>query len=113
MAPTAVKAVFNDDSFQLQSTLTIENLIYLFRNKGKSIILGDKETFKKFVDFSDEQSREITNKIIHLQNIQWADEAWTQKDYSNFIKFIDKANRELLPTSYLKKYKIALDKSNS
>ena len=111
LTPTAIKTVFKDDSFQLQSTLTIDNLISFFNSTGKSIISGDKDTFKKLSEFSDRQSREFTKEIIQQQNIQGADKAWTQKDYLSFIKCIDRTDKESLPKSYLKKYKIAVDKS--
>lgn len=111
LTPIVVKEVFKDDRFQLQSTLTIENLISFLKTSGKLIVSGDKEIFKKLNEFSDGQSREYTRRIIHLQNIQGADKAWTQKDYANFIKCIDRAEKDLLPESYLKKYKIAVDKS--
>lgn len=110
LTPIAVKEIFKDDSFQLQSTLTIENLIFFLKTVGKSILLGDKKIFKELNDFSERQSRECTKQIIQLQNIQGADKAWTQKDYINFIKCIDRTEKDLLPESYLKKYKIAIDK---
>jgi hypothetical protein len=111
LTPIAVKEVFKDDSFQLQSTLTIENLISFLKTSGKLIVSGDKKIFKELVEFSERQSKEYTRQINHSQNVQGADKAWTQKDYSNFIKCIDRTEKDLLPESYLKKYKIAMDKS--
>ncbi len=110
LTPIALKGVFKDDSFQFQSTLTIDNLISFLKAAGKSIALGDKKIFKELKEFSDRQSKEITKQIIQLQNIQGADKAWKQKDYINFIKCIDRTEKDLLPQSYLKKYKIAMDK---
>jgi hypothetical protein len=86
-------------------------LISFLKTSGKLIVSGDKEIFKKLNEFSERQSREYTKQIIHLQNMQGADKAWTQKDYINFIKCIDRTDKDLLPASYLKKYKIAVDKS--
>lgn len=110
LTPVAIKAVFGDNSFHLQSTLTIDNLISFFKTNGKPIILGQREIFKALNDFSEGQSREYTRQIIHLQNVQGADKAWTQKDYTSFIECIDRTEKNLLPESYLKKYKIATDK---
>jgi len=110
LTPIVVKEVFKDDSFILQSTLTIDNLISFLSSVGKPIILGDKKTFNELNEFSERQSREYTKQIIQLQNIQGADKAWTQKDYINFIKCIDRTEKDLLPDSYLKKYKIAVNK---
>jgi hypothetical protein len=111
LTPIAVKDVFKDDRFQFQSTLTIDNLISFLKTSGNLIVLGDKETFKKLNEFSERQSREYTRRIIHLQNIQGADNAWSQKDYTKFINCIDKVEKDLIPESYIKKYKIALNKS--
>jgi hypothetical protein len=110
LTPIAVKEVFKDDSFLFQSTLTIDNLISFLSGVGKPIILGDKIKFKELNEFSERQSREYTQRIIQVQNIQGADNAWKQKDYINFIKCIDRTEKDLLPESYLKKYKIAVDK---
>lgn len=111
LTPLAVREVFKDDSFQFQSTLTIENLVSFFKKSGKQILSGDEKIFKELIEFSERQLKEYTRQINHLQNIQGADKAWTQKDYLNFIKCIDRTDKDLLPESYLKKYKIAADKS--
>lgn len=110
LTPIAIKEVFEDNSFQFQSTLTIENLISFLKTSGKLIVSGDKKVFKELTEFSEHQSREYSRQIIQSQNIQGADKAWAQRDYVNFIKYIDRTEKELLPESYLKKYKIAVDK---
>jgi len=110
LTPIAIKEVFKDERFRLQSTLTMDNLISFLKTTGKSIVVGEKDAFNALKEFADNRSREYTRKIVQLQNIQWADNAWIQKDYSNFIKFIDKTEKNSLPESYLKKYKIAVDK---
>jgi hypothetical protein len=110
LTPTSAKEVFNDNRFQFQSTLTIDNLISFLQGNGKAILSGDKNAFIKLNEFSERQSKEYTRRIIQSQNIQSADEAWIQKDYVNFVRFIDKTEKHLLPESYLKKYKIALGK---
>ena len=110
LTPIAVNEIFKDDSFKLQSTLTIDNLIYFLKGVGKSIVLGDKKIFEVLIKFSEKQSKEFTKQIIQLQNIGGADKAWIQKDYEGFIKCIDRTEKDLLPEIYLKKYKIAVDK---
>jgi hypothetical protein len=110
LTPVVVKEFFKDDRFQFQSTLTIENLVSFLKTSGKQILTGDNELFKKLNEFSQQWSREFTKRISHLQNINRADNAWSQKDYANFINYIDKAEKDLLLGSYLKKYKIAVDK---
>lgn len=110
LTPMMIKEVFKDGSFQFQSTLAIDNLISFLKAAGKSIVVGDKKIFKELKAFSERQSKAFTKQIIQLQNIEGADKAWTQKDYTNFIKCIDRTEKDLLPKSYLKKYKIAIDK---
>lgn len=110
LTPIAIKEVFKDESFRLQSTLTMDNLVLFLKTKGRSIVVGEKDAFNALKEFADNRSREYTKEIVQLQNMQWADNAWIQKDYSNFIKFIDKTEKNLLPDSYQKKYKIAVDK---
>ncbi len=94
----------------MQSTLTIDNLISFLTTSGNSILLGDKKILQKLVDFSEHQSRVYARTATHLQHLQDADRAWSEKNYINFIKCIDEMKKELLPQSYLKKYKIATDK---
>jgi len=110
LTPIAVKDVFKDDRFQFQSTLTIDNLIEFLKTSGNHLVLGDKLIFKKLSEFTASQAGEFTKRIFYLQNIQGADKAWTQKDYSKFIECIDRVEKDLLPEAYLKKYKIALSK---
>ena len=64
LTPIAIKEVFKDDSFQFQSTLTIDNLISFFKEAGKAIVLGDKKILKELNDFSERQSREYTKQLI-------------------------------------------------
>ena len=105
-----IKEVFNDGSFQYQPTLSIDNLILFLKTSGESILSGDPNTFKKLNEFIERQSKEFIKQITHEQNVQGADRAWRQKDYMEFIKCIDSAERDLLAESYLKKYKIAVNK---
>ena len=73
LTPIAIKEVFKDDSFQFQSTLTIDNLVSVLKGIGKSIVLGDKKTFKELTEFSERQSREFTKQIIQEQNMYSTD----------------------------------------
>lgn len=110
LTPAAVKAVFNEPSFEFQSTLTIENIISFLQDKGQPILFGDIVKLKELKEFSDNRSREFTEHIVHLQHLKSADFAWKRKDYQHFIESIQKTNQNILPESYHKKYKIALDR---
>ena len=111
LIPKVVNDVFQDDRFLRQSTLTIENLISFFKSSGKSIITGDENIFMNLADYTKRQSAEFTRQINHLFNIEQAGKAWKLKDYVSFIKYIDLAEKDMLPESYFKKYKIAVDKT--
>ncbi|UAY53041.1 hypothetical protein [Ferruginibacter albus] len=110
LTPISIKEVFEDDNFRLQSSLTIDNLISFLKGIGKCLLLGDKKIFKALNEFSESQVTKYTKQIIQSQNIKAADKAWGQKDYVAFIKCIDRTEKELLAESYLKKYRIAVNK---
>lgn len=110
LTPDFIQEILQGDQFQYHANWTIENLIIFLKTSGRGILSGDKEIFKKLNDFTERKSKEYTDKIFLLQNIQWADNAWLKKDYEAFIKWIDRTDKNLLPKSYLKKYRTAIDK---
>ncbi len=110
LRPQVVEEFFKDDTFKFQTTLTVENLISFLKGFGKNLLSGDTKILRELDEYSLQASRNYTQQIIKQQNIDQADKAWTQKDYVNFVKYIDQIQTDLLPPSYLKKYKIAVDK---
>ena len=112
LRPKVLEEFFNDDTFKFQTTLTVENLISFLKGSGKNLLSGDTKILRKLDEYSLQASRNYTQQIIKRQNIDQADKAWTQKDYANFVKYIDQIQTDLLPPSYLKKYKIAMDNLN-
>jgi hypothetical protein len=104
-----VTECFNDSTFKFQSTLTIENLITFLSTSGKTLLEGDIKTFEKLEAYSFQQARIYNSRA----DIESADKAWEQKDYANFIKYIDKVQMDLLPSSYAKKYQVAMRKINT
>ena len=112
LRPQVVEEFFKDDTFKFQTTLTVENLISFLKGSGKNILSGDTKILRALDEYSLQASRNYTQQIIKQQNIDQADKAWTQKDYANFVKYIDQIQTDLLPPSYLKKYKIAVDNLN-
>lgn len=112
LTPKVVQEFFKDSTFKFQSTLTIENLISFLKGSGKTLLSGDTKILRELDEYSLQASKSYTLQIITRQNIDDADKAWTQKDYVNFVKYVDQIQMDLLPPSYLKKYKIAMDKIN-
>jgi hypothetical protein len=112
LRPQVVEDFFKYHTFKFQTTFTVENLIFFFKGSGKILLSGDTKILRELDEYSLQASRNYTQQIIKWQNIDQADKAWTQKDYLNFVKYIDQIQTDLLPPSYLKKYKIAADKIN-
>jgi hypothetical protein len=87
-----------------------ENLIAFFNDKGNSLLKGELDILRKFEGHSNQLSKKYTTNLITRQTLNNADKAWTDKNYSEFIKCIDNVERFSLPQSYLKKYHIASSK---
>jgi len=112
LTPKVVQGFFNDDTFKSQATLTVENLLSFLTGSGKYFLSGDTKILRELDGYLLLTSRDYTQQIIKRQIIDQADKAWTQKDYLNFVKYIDQIQTDLLTPSYLKKYKIAADHLN-
>lgn len=107
-----LRNIFNSDIEidYVTSQKFINNIVVFFSTKGKPIIEGDIDTLRALEEYIYKKSEKYTNDIINRQNINAADKAWKETDYENFIKYIDKMDKEKLPDSYKLKYKISLQK---
>ena len=110
LTPKSLEYVFDENRFQFQSTLTIDNFILFLSGKGEKILTGDETKLIELATFSNDQPKLFTQYITNLQSLNWADRAWAKKDYFTFLKCIDQTDKAELAESYLKKYKIATDK---
>jgi hypothetical protein len=94
--------------------LTIEdfvhNLLIFFKGAGKSLLYGEQSKLKELENSLKIKSAKYTTELIMKQNLNEADKAWQNADYRNFVRYLDKIDRDRLPVSYDLKYKIALDK---
>ena len=62
LTPTAVKAVFNDDSFQFQSTLTIDNLISFLKGTENLFYQVTKAHSSNLMNFQNDNPENIQNR---------------------------------------------------
>jgi hypothetical protein len=107
ITPEVVSKVFNDDSYRLQSTLTIDDLVHFLSGKGVGILAGDVYQFRELERFSDKVNKSYHEDLMFRQQLRVIDHAWNDKDYRGFIKAMNSINQQLLPGSYLKKHQIA------
>lgn len=88
----------------------INNLITFFENEGKSLLIGNEREINDLEKFNLVRSKKYTLDLLHQQNLNEADKAWSQKDFKKFISIINKFGYEQFPKSYLLKYRIAKEK---
>src|SRR5882757_6133144 len=88
--------------------LFLENLLVFFEREGKVLLGGNLNKLIELEEYGRERSRLYTMQLVDKQNLNAADNAWAENNYGEFIKYIDKINKERLPRSYELKYKIAL-----
>jgi hypothetical protein len=110
LTPEAINKIFDEPRFLLQSTLTINDLISFFSNKGNVILKGDANKLRELKVFSKTTAVAYNENLILKQNLKQLDNAWNQMDYHSFIKAFKETNQNLLPNSYFKKYEIAKGK---
>lgn len=87
--------------------------IDFFRTKGHAILSGDLSKFNELKRNLIERAERYTKQLIEQQNLNAADNAWSLKEYRDFIKYLDLVDRSNLPESYALKYSIAKNKSNN
>ena len=74
------------------------------------MIAGNTDALKKVEKYVDKVSNEYTTELIDKQNLDAANKAWEEGNYKDFINYLDKTDRQRLPSSYELKYKIAHQK---
>ena len=85
----------------------VNNIFLFFTNEGKRILQGDKSQLNKLIKFDQHRSERYTAKLLESQNLEAANKAWQEENYSGFVKHLDKLNVAILPASFRKKYEIA------
>jgi len=88
----------------------VNNLVAFFAAEGNALIAGNTDALKKVEKYVDKVSNEYTTELIDKQNLDAANKAWEEGNYKDFINYLDKTDRQRLPSSYELKYKIAHQK---
>jgi hypothetical protein len=107
------KEVFNIDPLSYNHSSEIEYLIYFLTEPGLPLLKGDMELLKKAEEYSRQKNQEYNNKLMLQQKIDYLNTTWESKKYNDYIKCFEKVDKDLLPESYEKKYRIALKKINT
>lgn len=85
----------------------VNNIFSFFNNKGRLLIEGDIHTLEIITRYFNQENEKYTTALLQEQNLLLANGAWDKGDYKSFMDYIDKTNRQTLPSSYQLKYKIA------
>ena len=95
-----------------QSTKEVfaEQIATFFEQKGKPLISGSTQALKALEKYVRKESEEYTAQLINQQQLDAASMAWDNGDYDEFVKYINKIDRQKLPSSLKRKYKIAIQK---
>lgn len=86
------------------------NFAIFFEREGSSLLKGDLNRIIEFEKFDQQRSEEYTTSLLDKQNLDAANKAWHEGNYKDFIKYLDKTDRQKLPASYELKYKMAIQK---
>lgn len=85
----------------------INNALLFFMGDGEKLLKRNPQALSDLEKFSKERSSVYMNNLIEQQNLEAADRAWKDGNYSDVIKYLEKINQANLPSSYKQKYKIA------
>jgi len=104
-----IKQVFdlNIKIEQVTKEKFVDNVTWFLMNSGSSLLKGDEGKLLQVKIFTEEESKDYTFQILQQQNLLMADKAWENGNYREYVRIIDQANKNKLPSSYLLKYKIA------
>ena len=85
----------------------VNNLAIFFEGEGNPLIVGNTDALKAVEKYIDKESKEYTAELVDKQHLDAANKAWEEGNYKDFIKYLDKTDRQKLPSSYELKYKMA------
>jgi hypothetical protein len=107
-----VQQVFGSDIKinQVTKEMFVNNIALFLKSGGSALLKGDENKLLELQVFSEKESEIYTLQILEEQNLAAANKAWENGNYKEFIKIIDKTNKDKLPSSFQMKYKIANQK---
>jgi hypothetical protein len=90
----------------------VKNVFLFFMGDGKKLLERSEHAFICLEKLTDKGAKEYTTKLVEKQNLEAANKAWTDGNYSDVVKYLENINKDDLPRSFRKKYKIAQQRSN-
>lgn len=88
----------------------VNNVFLFFISEGEEILQGNKSLLIDLENFNQARSEMYTTNLIDKQNLEAANKAWKDKNYSDVINYLEKVKKANLPASFKQKYKIAQQK---
>ena len=88
----------------------VNNLALFLEGEGSSLIDGNKDTLRTVEKYIQNKSNEYTAELVNKQNLDAANKAWEDGNYKDFIMYLNKTDKQKLPSSYKLKYKMAQQK---
>lgn len=109
----AMKAFFHSDLKLngLTKENFINNVLLFFGREGKELLKANSISLINLGNYDEQRSEKFTSNVVHKQYLKAANKAWENKNYSDFIRYIDKVGKNNLDASFKQKYKIAQQKS--
>lgn len=107
-----LKSAFNSDLKinNVTQEMFINNLAIFFEGEGKPLIAGNIYALEAVEKYVYKEGEVYTTQLVDKQNLDAANKAWEEGNYKDFIKYLDKTDRQKLPASYKLKYKMAHQK---
>lgn len=107
-----LKRAFNSDLkiSNVTQEMFINNLAVFFEGEGKPLIAGNTYALEAVEKYVYKEGEAYTTQLVDKQNLDAANRAWEERNYKDFIKYLDKTDRQKLPSSYELKYKMAHQK---
>lgn len=85
----------------------VNNVFLFFIGEGERLLEGNESALVGLEKFNEQRSLEYTANLVEKQNLEAANKAWKDGNYSDVIKYLEKINKDELPESFKHKYKIA------
>jgi hypothetical protein len=100
---------FNSDLklSKLPQETFVNNVFLFFIGEGERLLEGNERALAGLEKFDNQRSSEYTANLVEKQNLEAANKAWKDGNYSDVIKYLEKINKDDLPESFRQKYKIA------
>lgn len=89
--------------------LFVNNVLRFFVGDGNALLVSE-QAWINLEKFNNDRSEDYTTKLLREQHLEVANKAWAEKNYAEFIKYLEKVGMENLPGSLIQKYKIAQKK---